>query len=177
MLGNHSTPGWVVSCVKSKCDGAGLAPRNHEGRQDTAAAAPAATRMTAAMAANRQRGRSHLVARRRQEPVRRTDSPCPESICRCRSSRSFRRSNAVWYRPSGSLARQRVMARSSSTGTKRLTSDGGGGVSRTMADITATTESPTNGRTPAAISYNTTPSEKMSDRTSTGRPCACSGDM
>ena len=37
--------------------------------------------------------------------------------------------------------------------------------------------SPLNGAVPVAISWRTTPSEKMSDRSSTTRPSACSGDM
>jgi hypothetical protein len=37
--------------------------------------------------------------------------------------------------------------------------------------------SPWNGRSPTAISWSRTPSEKMSDRESTGFPSACSGDM
>ena len=36
---------------------------------------------------------------------------------------------------------------------------------------------PSNGSRAVTASYRTTPSEKMSDRPSTGRPSACSGDM
>ena len=43
--------------------------------------------------------------------------------------------------------------------------------------MTETFVSPLKGRSPVAISCSTTPSEKMSDRESTGFPSACSGDM
>jgi hypothetical protein len=36
---------------------------------------------------------------------------------------------------------------------------------------------PWKARRPVSISYITAPSEKMSERASTGLPCACSGDM
>ena len=51
------------------------------------------------------------------------------------------------------------------------------GVSFRMAEITDTGVSPRNGCSPVAIWCSITPSEKMSDRESTGFPSACSGDM
>jgi hypothetical protein len=36
---------------------------------------------------------------------------------------------------------------------------------------------PANGSIPVAISYKTTPQEKMSDRASSSSPRTCSGDM
>ena len=48
---------------------------------------------------------------------------------------------------------------------------------RKIAESVERAESPGNARTPVAISYITTPKEKMSDRVSTFLPWACSGDI
>src|SRR5438309_9180570 len=83
------------------------------------------------------------------------------------SSRSLRRSIALWYRRDGSLARQRRRMRSSSFGRFGLLSESGDGVSFMIDEITDTAVSPLNGRVPVTISYITTPRENTSDRAST----------
>src|SRR5262245_14082012 len=54
----------------------------------------------------------------------------PEFMSSRRPRRSFRRSFAVWYRSSGSFARQRLTIRPKSGGRSRFTSEIGRGVSR-----------------------------------------------
>lgn len=46
-----------------------------------------------------------------------------------------------------------------------------------IPSCTTAAEAPVNGAHPAAISYKTAPSEKMSVRASNGSPAVCSGDM
>jgi hypothetical protein len=72
---------------------------------------------------------------------------------------------------------QRWMTRPRWRGSVGFSSPTGGGVSRRIEVIVETGVSPWNGRCPVDISYSTTPSEKTSDRVSTGLPSACSGDM
>ncbi len=69
------------------------------------------------------------------------------------------------------------MMRSRSAGASDRAADSGGAGSFMMDDSSESPVSPWNGREPVAISYSTTPSEKMSERASTGFPFACSGDM
>ena len=51
------------------------------------------------------------------------------------------------------------------------------GLSRMIEVIVEIEVSPLNGRSPVAIWYRTTPSEKTSERASAGLPSACSGAM
>ena len=53
---------------------------------------------------------------------------------------------------------------------------GGGGL-LVIWNMMVAIDSPRNGRSPASISYKTTPSENRSDRPSTFLPATCSGDM
>jgi hypothetical protein len=59
--------------------------------------------------------------------------------------------------------RSRTAATASGTSTR-------GGSSRITALMTSTAEPPVNGRRPLTSSYSTTPKEKMSERSSSGRP-------
>jgi len=45
------------------------------------------------------------------------------------------------------------------------------------ASIVSVTVSPVNSRAPVTSSYRSTPTEKTSERASSGRPRICSGDM
>jgi hypothetical protein len=64
------------------------------------------------------------------------------------------------------------MMRSRSAGESARTDDSSGAASFMIEDNTAIAVSPVNGRTPAAISYMTTPSENTSDRASIVRAIA-----
>ena len=55
-------------------------------------------------------------------------------------------------------------------------SAGGTGSSETCLSATVTGESASNGTWPVSSSYSTIPIEYRSERSSTARPCACSGD-
>jgi hypothetical protein len=77
----------------------------------------------------------------------------------------------------GSFSKQRRIMRARSLGRSGRRSVTGGAVSRRIAEINPAEESLSKGRRPVAISWSTTPSEKMSVRGSSGRPEACSGDM
>ena len=76
----------------------------------------------------------------------------PESIDALSSSRSFRRSFALWYRRSGSFASARRTMRPRSRGSEGLSSVIGLGVSLTMDEMIEMLVSPVNGRWPVAIS-------------------------
>ena len=52
-----------------------------------------------------------------------------------------------------------------------------GGTSLRMEPITEAAESPSNGRRPIAISYNSDSRAQISVRASASRPSTCSGDM
>ena len=133
-----------------------------------------ATAPTAAMiATGLNRGR--LTVTGRATPLSACTAPESRSVLSDR--RSLRRSLAVWYRSSGSFARQRPTMRPMSRGNSRLRSVSNRGVSLMIDDISDTCVSPLNGRSPTAISYRITPSEKTSLRGSTNLPSACSGDM
>ena len=54
--------------------------------------------------------------------------------------------------------------------------DGGAGVSRTCLYAIDTGLLAVNGATPVSISYSTTPSAYTSERPSSAKPCACSGE-
>ena len=82
---------------------------------------------------------------------------------------------AVCTRWRGSFSRQRRMMRARSLGRSGRMSVTEGGLSRRIAETNSAEDVPSNGRRPAAISYSTTPSEKMSLRWSRGRPDVCSG--
>ena len=69
------------------------------------------------------------------------------------------------------------MSRETPAGKSKRRSPMGVGRSLRIADINAGDDPPPNGRSPAAISYSTMPSEKMSVRGSSGSPSICSGDM
>ena len=66
---------------------------------------------------------------------------------------------------------------SSAGGMSGLISIGGIGGSLTCMSATVTGVSASNGTRPVSSSYRTTPTEYRSERASTGRPCACSGEM
>src|SRR5580693_7544274 len=70
-----------------------------------------------------------------------------------------------------------LMMRSSSCGTSGLMRTGATGARFRMASKTAAEVEPENACRPVAISYNTTPSEKISVRESRSLPSVCSGDM
>ena len=69
------------------------------------------------------------------------------------------------------------MIRSSSAGTDVASWPGGVGCSLRILVSVESREVPRNGLWPVTISYSTEPKLKMSDRASSGRPSACSGDM
>ena len=94
-----------------------------------------------------------------------------------RSVSASRRSAALWNRSLGSFSRHRQMIRSRSRGASGFTSVSFGGSSRRIDVMSERPVSPSKGRVPVAISYRSTPKEKRSDRASTWRPSACSGDM
>lgn len=58
----------------------------------------------------------------------------------------------------------------------RATVGGAGSIVRIAAETTADV-APANARWPVAISYSTSPNENRSDRTSSGSPRSCSGDI
>ena len=99
----------------------------------------------------------------------------PES--RCRRRRSVRKSAAVWYRMVRSFSSDLLMMRSSSCGTSGLMRTGATGARFRMASNTAAEVEPEKAWRPVAISYSTTPSEKISVRESRSLPRVCSGDM
>jgi hypothetical protein len=80
------------------------------------------------------------------------------------SSSSLRRSVAVWYLRDGSLARLRRMIFENPTGSFGLRSVIERGVSLRIDEMMETFVSPLKGRSPVAISWSITPSEKMSLR-------------
>ena len=76
----------------------------------------------------------------------------------------------------GSRSRQRPRSVRTWGGVSGGSFDQSGSCRRTAAS-TSETVSPSKQRVPVSISYSTTPKDQMSDRLSTGRPRACSGDM
>src|SRR4030095_6003463 len=80
------------------------------------------------------------------------------------------------WRRDGCLRRQRSILFSRSGGTDAI-SLGGCGASLTMLVSRASFVSAVNGFRPVTISYRTEPKLKMSDRASSLRPSACSGDI
>ncbi len=91
--------------------------------------------------------------------------------------RSGRKSEAVWYRISGSFSNALSMIRARSLGTEGFASVAGRCGLCMIAAMTGTDFLPWNGRTLVTISYSTVPSENRSERASISSPQACSGDM
>jgi len=89
--------------------------------------------------------------------------------------RSANTSRACWYRCSTCLSSAFMTMRSSSGGTRGFSRAIGSGWLCTMRYSVSATDPPANGNRPVSSSYITTPEEKMSERTSTVRPTACSG--
>ena len=82
-----------------------------------------------------------------------------------------------WKRRSGFFSRQRLITSCISRGVSGATWLTGLGSSRRIAATVAAFVSPGNARRPVVISYSTEPNAKISERTSTSFPSACSGDM
>jgi hypothetical protein len=91
--------------------------------------------------------------------------------------RSARKSEAVWYRISGSFSDALSMIRARSLGTEGFAALGGRCGLCMIAAMTGTDVLPWNGRPPVTISYSTVPSENRSERASIYSPQACSGNM
>ena len=81
------------------------------------------------------------------------------------------------YRSAGAFARQVFTSVFSQTGNPGFSRARSIGWSRAIAIAMSIPDSPLNGRSPASISKRTIPKLNTSLRTSTARPCACSGDM
>ena len=99
-----------------------------------------------------------------------------ESAARAASSRCFI-SPAVWKRSLGSTASARATISSTSRGMAGSTWRGARVRPCRTNSSTEISLSPVNSRSPVTISNSTAPREKRSERASTGRPQACSGDM
>ena len=99
-----------------------------------------------------------------------------ERAARAPSSRCFI-SLALWNRSLGSIARARATMSSTSRGIDGSTCRGVRVRPWRTDSSTEISLSPVNRRSPVTISKSTTPREKRSERASTGRPQACSGDM
>src|SRR2546422_6967388 len=80
-------------------------------------------------------------------------------------------------RPARSFSMALATMRSSPRGRTAFRREGGVGLSWRMASKIAAEVLPSNGGLPVAISYRTTPKEKMSVRVSSSCPSACSGDI
>ena len=78
-------------------------------------------------------------------------------------------------RARGSFSRQRSIMRTRSAGKSGRTLTSDSGVSRRIAELSAPSVAPSNGRRPVLSSYKTTPSANTSVRGSTGSPRTCSG--
>ncbi len=76
----------------------------------------------------------------------------------------------LWNLCAGCLAMHRVTMAA-------IGDSSGRGSSRTTAFRMSSTELPLNGRLPDSISYSTAPKLNTSERSSSGLPWACSGDM
>ena len=98
----------------------------------------------------------------------------PPSAIHCNCSLT---SCAVCQRSSGSFAMQVLTTRSRAGGDMGCTAEMGCGSEARMAATMLAWLLPVKARLPEAISYNTAPKEKMSERASASLPSNCSGDM
>ncbi len=98
------------------------------------------------------------------------------SVC-ANALSSASRSAVEVYRSSASFARARNTIRSRSTGTDDTIVEGGGTSALRIFSITTISLSPSKSLRIVRNSHRQIPTEKTSERRSTGRPRTCSGDM
>ncbi len=117
------------------------------------------------------------VRRRRRPPGASRPSGVPSVPEVATDSRTAATSAAPEGRRDGRFSSSRSTSRSSASGTSARRRPTGGGWCRATRSMVSSGVDPWNGWRPVSISYSRVPRENRSERWSTSRPAACSGDI